>query len=382
VAWLDNDGAQSFTTINIDPAMTNNPYSIDAADIDRDAGHTIDLAVTFPNQNEVDWFANTGTAMPSYVRRVVDTNSSGASVVVIADMNQDTYPDLVVAAPGNNEIDWWQNNGSQSFAKHVITTSFPGCTHLLVADIKGNGHQDIAATSSTGNLVAWWQNDGSGNFTQHTLGENFTGAAGLAVGDVDKNGTMDIAAASQTDGKIFLWLQCTPAGSPTFTPTATPTWTATRSSTPTGTRTLTSTSTPTISATLTATPTINLASATPTATPSASPTAITPPTMTATRTPTAFPLALNDVLAYPIPATGKHLYFQVRLEKAARIRIEIYNILGEKIEPVSQTFANPGQQQLEWNLEHVASGVYLYRLVIETASGSQTSAWKKFVVAK
>jgi hypothetical protein len=76
------------------------------------------------------------------------------------------------------------------------------------------------------------------------------------------------------------------------------------------------------------------------------------------------------------------MFFQCRLVQAAHVRIEIYNILGEKADTVTQTYASPGQYQLEWGLEKVAGGVYLYRLVVETPSGSWASAWKKLVVAK
>jgi hypothetical protein len=388
VLWLQNDGAQTFTPQPVDAASTNRPVSIDAGDIIKDSGTTPDLAVCFSDLNEVDWYENTKTAIPSYVKHTVDTNSTGADNIAIADFNHDGQADLLVASSGTGEIDWWQNDGLQNFSKHVITTSFPGCTCVLARDLNNDGFVDVVASSSTLNQIAWWQNDGSGNFTQHLVAENFTGAAGLAVGDVDKNGLLDIAGASPADGKIFVWLQCTPAGSPTFTPTATRTPSATPSATPTGTGTRTPTATPTpsptksVSPTVSPTPTLNLSTTTPTVTPTAS---LSPSPTRASHSATSTPAwqpAANDILAYPIPAVGKHMFFQCRLVQAAHVRIEIYNILGEKADTVTQTYASPGQYQLEWGLEKVAGGVYLYRLVVETPSGSWASAWKKLVVAK
>ncbi|MBN1595030.1 hypothetical protein JW933_03800 [candidate division FCPU426 bacterium] len=127
-------------------------------------------------------------------------------------------------------------------------------------------------------------------------------------------------------------------------PAATPAPTAT----PTATITLTRTITPTltISATITVTPTIT-------------------PTLTSTAT-----LALGDVdlkqrhcLPYPNPARGK-MKFLLHLNRAAKVRIVIHNLFGEKVAEIQDSLAAGRGQVLEWDCRGIAPGLYIYRLLL------------------
>jgi hypothetical protein len=218
----------------------------------------------------------------------------------------------------------------------------------------------------------------------------------------------------------------TPAGSATFTPTAsptrtisatftrTPTTTATSTRTvsatvsPTGTVTppLTRTTTPTFTPTGTFTPSRTVTS-TATATPSRSATptvsatssrsatyTITPtetrsPTVTATPSisptptisPTSLPIGAEEALAYPQPANGSTVYFSVRAEPGAEIRVEIYNVAGESVTTLPAQAATEGVR-VPWDIRSTAPGVYVYRAVIAAPGGSRTTGWKKLVIVK
>lgn len=50
------------------------------------------------------------------------------------------------------------------------------------------------------------------------------------------------------------------------------------------------------------------------------------------------------------------------LPDAAHVTIDIYNVLGQRIECVADGVMESGEHVLEWNGSSVASGVYLYRL--------------------
>jgi hypothetical protein len=159
----------------------------------------------------------------------------------------------------------------------------------------------------------------------------------------------------------------------TFTPTPTATVTRTFSSTPTV------TATPTISATYTVTPTIT---PTATATPSATKTPTVNPYTSPTPTLTPLPLSGSEILAYPQPASGEKIYFYYRLDGAAAVRVEIYNVAGEKVIDLADEAAQGGYRHLAWDIRNTAPGVYLYRLRVKEAPQETVSAWKKLVIVK
>lgn len=153
----------------------------------------------------------------------------------------------------------------------------------------------------------------------------------------------------------------------TFTRTATRTRTFTRTATPTFTHTPTST----ISPTPTVTPTITL-----TATPS--PTLIATPTTT----PTPYLLSPETTLAYPSPAAGNDLWFSYATSAPADVTVEIHAVTGERIHTIPGTAPAAGTWRIYWNIEDVAPGVYLYRVLYRYAGKSSATSYNKFVIIK
>jgi hypothetical protein len=76
--------------------------------------------------------------------------------------------------------------------------------------------------------------------------------------------------------------------------------------------------------------------------------------------PTGFYLKQN----YPNPFNPSTT-ISYGLMKSGQVKLEIYNILGEKIATLVDGVQKAGNHQLEWNPQSLASGVYLYRLEAE-----------------
>lgn len=153
----------------------------------------------------------------------------------------------------------------------------------------------------------------------------------------------------------------------------TPTFTVTR----TVTRTATRTATPTVSPTVTISPTLS-----PTATPSPSP----PPTPTITPTPpptsTPQPVAAGEVIVYPSPAKDDALWFYYTAVEPCRVRIEIFNVAGEKVETLCDSLDAAGPRRTRWDIRRVAPGVYFYRLRLEGVRETTDPALRKLVIIK
>lgn len=87
-------------------------------------------------------------------------------------------------------------------------------------------------------------------------------------------------------------------------------------------------------------------------------------------------------MAYPQPAVGPRVWFYYRLEEAGRVRIEICNVAGERVEVVETDNHAAGHERASWDIQGTAPGVYLYRAEFFTAAGERRTGWKKLVVVK
>lgn len=81
----------------------------------------------------------------------------------------------------------------------------------------------------------------------------------------------------------------------------------------------------------------------------------------------------DEVYTYPNPAKGNSLTFKIRVSVKAYVKIDIYNVAGEKVSTLRKADCPAGlASELVWNIKSVASGVYVYRVLAESASGSKT----------
>jgi hypothetical protein len=54
-----------------------------------------------------------------------------------------------------------------------------------------------------------------------------------------------------------------------------------------------------------------------------------------------------------------------QLVTGSKVRLEIYNILGEKIKTLIDEYYSPGKYNISFNAEELPSGIYFYRLITE-----------------
>jgi hypothetical protein len=131
-----------------------------------------------------------------------------------------------------------------------------------------------------------------------------------------------------------------------------------------------------MSRTITVSPTIS-----PTITLTATPHSSQTTTQTVTITPAVIPK--NTIISYPSPARGKELWFYFNADQAGRLEIELFNVSGEKIITLSTPVPQPGYGRLQWGLDKVSPGIYLYHARFLDAGGNGT--WgkiQKIAVAK
>jgi hypothetical protein len=147
------------------------------------------------------------------------------AVAVVADVNGDGKPDIVVTNPGPNTVGVLLGNGDGTFQPAVTYGSGgPVSSSLAVADLTGDGKQDIVVPN-------WWGGGGWGNYdgAVDVLMGNGDGtfqppvsydaggwlSIAVAVADVNGDGKPDIAVANFQGSSVTVLLN---NGDGTFRP--------------------------------------------------------------------------------------------------------------------------------------------------------------------
>lgn len=184
----------------------------DAFDVwtgDLDGDGLRDVVVVSREVNSVVWYRNPGTTDGDWERFVVDDRFTGAITVSIADIDKDGIQDIV--AGGSFGISWWRNKGnpvtdSRNWVENEIDDRYTGTTSVYLADIDGDTYEDVVCSSGTLANVRWYQNpsEGGGSSWRDTdVDTRFFGAYEVWV--VNNGGSMDIVGAARSGSKISWW---------------------------------------------------------------------------------------------------------------------------------------------------------------------------------
>jgi hypothetical protein len=160
-----------------------------------------------------------GITVNSFAPRLDLTAGAGPGQVVIADLDGDGKPDLIVADSYGDTISLYRNistNGSltaDSFAPRVDLVTPPGSytpSEIAVADVDGDGKLDIVASDYENSMVSVYRNTCTpGNISADSFATRVdfaTGAGpqGVAVIDIDGDGRPDLLVANSGDGTVSI----------------------------------------------------------------------------------------------------------------------------------------------------------------------------------
>lgn len=201
--WMENKGGWQFEShvVNTQSGCVNTPV----ADFDGDG--RIDLAALISQEwEEVHLIRNLGNRQFSDGVVWGSTNEDfGSSGMTAADINRDGRPDLVftngdaldyggAGTRAWHGVQWLENKGGGFFQYHRIG-NMAGAFGPVVADLNGDGAPDLLVVSAfadwdrpdASSLTAWI-NDGRQNFTPMVLARKPTHLITAAVGDLDGTG--------------------------------------------------------------------------------------------------------------------------------------------------------------------------------------------------
>jgi hypothetical protein len=191
---------------------------IGVGDIDNDGD--IDIAVGKEEGKNfmVMWYENPGNGQGDWVGRLVSETVYAPDRIVIADINGDSRPDIVVSEeryPGPDpdaSLYWFEQLSdpkSQTWRKHVVVTEY-SLNNLDVADMDRDGDFDIITCEHKGPKGKFrlqiFENDGKGSFTEHIADRGKESHLGALVADMDNDGDLDIVSTAWDNYKyLHLW---------------------------------------------------------------------------------------------------------------------------------------------------------------------------------
>ncbi len=89
----------------------------------------------------------------------------------------------------------------------------------------------------------------------------------------------------------------------------------------------------------------------------------------------------DEVYTYPNPARGDTLYFKAILAYDSDVKIDVYDVAGEKVGTLERGGClGGGACVIPWGIRRIASGVYIYRLTARSAAGSKTLIKKLAII--
>ncbi len=192
---LINDGSGKFTDESDERLPRTNHDSEDIAIADYDNDGDLDVVIVSEDDRTNEMYLNNGNGFFTDVSsRIIVGGTSNA--VAVADLNNDTFPDLVIGNAGQNTV--LINNGSGFFANETSTrmqTFFDVTQDLEIGDVDGDGDDDLLVGNEDENRLLI--NNGLGVFIDQSreriplrVANEETREADL--GDVDGDGDLDI----------------------------------------------------------------------------------------------------------------------------------------------------------------------------------------------
>ncbi len=203
--WFENDGSQNFTEILVAEGIEG-ILDVNFADIDLDGDLDI-LAINRDGNDNVNAWLNDGNQNFTF-QEIEDNFISEPKNILVFDYNKDAYPDFIVSSLNARTISIFVNDQQGSFDRIPLIDDVQARSMVLI-DMNNNGFEDlIAADAYSEQLIYFRNNEGSG-FTPFEIGPIPDVVESLKVVDFDGDMDFDIISASffaDEDGRLDLWI--------------------------------------------------------------------------------------------------------------------------------------------------------------------------------
>ncbi|PWK19761.1 T9SS type A sorting domain-containing protein [Xanthomarina spongicola] len=217
VIWFANDGLP-WTEQDVIPATAGlGCGNIDIADVDGDTD--LDIVVANVDTGTVELYYNNYNPLTDN-DPVSFTESAGGDIstgntylfgLAFGDVNDDSYLDILKVDLYGPQIAYYQNDGSGTFSEVIVNNTHPYPSIAFVADLNNDSYNDIIAADglNANDDVFWFESDAVGGLGSETIirDNNFHNQVyGFTINDFDNDGDIDIATIGYQDNRLK-WIE-------------------------------------------------------------------------------------------------------------------------------------------------------------------------------
>ena len=204
IVWYTNDNGFSNSNMKVISSSINDPESVYLADLDND--NDLDILLACGRDNKISWYKNIDGKGDFSNEIIISTQLNGASGVHAADLDGDSFLDVISASTFDDKIAWYTNiNGASSFSSQkVISILEEQIIGVYAADLDKDNDKDIISVARHYNNLVWYENtDGNGSFAlKQIISKNHEYSESFDFADIDGDGDIDIVASSWYDDRI------------------------------------------------------------------------------------------------------------------------------------------------------------------------------------
>lgn len=212
--WVENLGSGNWSDMTVLAAGSSNLSFLDAADLDGDGD--LDLAYTAFQAGvgtRAEWRENTSVAggpLSFGPPHLLSTPAGRYTDLMIADLDGDGGPDVVLADETVDRVVMHRNLGGGSFAPKSQLAPGTGSVrpfHLAAADFDGDGDLDVYASERFDADVRLLINQGGGSFSNYLFAYLGSGTINsLDAVDANGDGIDDLLISFDSSGR-YGWLR-------------------------------------------------------------------------------------------------------------------------------------------------------------------------------
>ncbi len=212
IGWFENiDGLGTFGEQILITSSYDLPSCIKFADMDNDSYP--DIVASFYGADNIIWFRNLNGSGDFEMQQIIDSDRDGAIDVSIADIDNDGDNDILAASWEDDTFIWYENSDSQGnfVVGQIIDTAAEKACRILPCDIDSDGDLDaIAATNYIENKIYWFENtDGSGDFQEvQNITTDLDNILSICLANINNDQYPDLLSASSDDNKVA-WYEST-----------------------------------------------------------------------------------------------------------------------------------------------------------------------------